>query len=223
MESIERVEKTGIFEVDRVLGGGAVRGSVTLLAGFPGVGKSTLLHQVLNGLVRGKLGGRYVSNEECLPEMEILKRRCDFSGYAFDCWSKAVPDYSVGALVVDSLNGFNLRPHALIKLVGDLVQYAIRERSVVFVTSKLTTRGTLSLPAQIEHLVHVVAYLESVDEHSKLRRLRVDKNRFGASGSEILELTEHGFVTPQSECCPACGTRLTEASAARLRASEGER
>ena len=186
---------SGFDEFDRVLGGGFVPGSVVLLGGDPGVGKSTLLLQVV-AAVPGERQAIYVSGEE---SAEQIAARATRLGVA-DRPLALLTDTSVAAItaaasragaaivVVDSIQTMAVdeQPAAagsvtqLRESVGAFVRFAKREGIVVVLIGHVTKEGVIAGPRVVEHMVDTVLYFES-DPSSRFRVVRAVKNRFGAS------------------------------------------
>ena len=195
---------TGIEELDRVLGGGAVLGSVILVGGDPGVGKSTLLLQALAGISRRGPSTLYASGEESVAQVALRARRLGL----IDEGAKKDPAREVqlvGAsdvadvehatklsspvcIVVDSvqvLRSSDLDSAAgsvsqLREVTARLVDLAKRERAAVFLVGHVTKDGALAGPKVLEHLVDVVLAFEGERGHA-FRTLRASKNRFGSA------------------------------------------
>jgi DNA repair protein RadA/Sms len=191
---------TGIGEFDRVLGGGLVPGSVVLVGGDPGVGKSTLLLQAAGALARRELPVLYVSGEESLAQVSERGRRlgADAPGLylAAETSLEAVLEQIAGlkpALVIaDSIQ--TVWSHALESAAGSLSQVrevagrltevAKREEISVWLIGHVTKEGSLAGPRALEHLVDTVVYFEGDRQHSH-RILRATKNRFGPTDEKI--------------------------------------
>ncbi len=201
---------TGVAEWDRVLGGGLVPGSVTLLFGEPGVGKSTLLLQVLAGAAADGATVLLVSAEESasqvrrraerlgpLPDTLLVAPTADLSAAA-----AAVADARPSVVVVDSVQtvtdpgaagvpGSVAQVRACVDRLADL---AHRSGAAVVVVGHVTKDGDLAGPRTLEHLVDTVLSFEG-DRHHRLRMLRALKHRFGATGEVgLFEMGETGLV-----------------------------
>jgi len=207
-ESIRRA--TGLAELDRVLGGGLVQGSVVLVGGDPGIGKSTLALQACGALARQGLPVLYVAGEES-PEQ--VRLRADRLGMAepgvlivAETGAEAVTDLIASsrpaAVVVDSIQ--TLHTSALGSAPGSVGQ--VRESAGVLVAcakasgvacilvGHVTKEGTLAGPRVLEHLVDTVLYFEGDGAHA-LRVLRAVKNRFGSTNEvAVFEMGEGGLV-----------------------------
>lgn len=202
---------TGIAEFDRVLGGGIVLGSVVLIGGDPGIGKSTLLTQTAAYLSRRAGKTLYVSGEESAPQ---IKRRAERLGVTAsdDLMLHTETDVTLieGAIrqeaprfvIVDSIQ--TMAHPEVESLPGSVVQvraataYLTRiaksENIPVFLVGHVTKEGSLAGPRVLEHMVDTVLTFEG-DRHSFYRLLRAAKNRFGSTDEiGIFEMQEHGLV-----------------------------
>jgi DNA repair protein RadA/Sms len=188
---------TGVLEVDRVLGGGIVPGSVTLLGGEPGIGKSTLLLQLLAKLANGGAPCLLVSAEESAQQVRLRAERLGaLSPNLFIVAETALPgvlgavDHLDPAFVaVDSIQTIfdpDLGSQAgtvtqVRECAGALVQRAKQAGPAVWLVGHVTKDGQLAGPRQLEHLVDTVLSFEG-DRHHGLRMLRAVKHRFGSTG-----------------------------------------
>ncbi len=184
----------GIAELDRVLGGGIVPGSVILIGGDPGIGKSTLLLQVLAGLM-GQLDCLYVSGEESLQQINMRAKRLGLEVSTLHCLTEtnveqilSVADKEQPAMiVVDSIQTLYCEQIAsapgsvsqVRESAAGLVRYAKQRNCAMVLVGHVTKDGTLAGPRILEHMVDTVLYFQS-DEGSRYRVIRVFKNRFGA-------------------------------------------
>jgi DNA repair protein RadA/Sms len=199
---------TGIGELDRVLGGGAVLGAVVLVGGDPGVGKSTLLLQALAGLASRGVKALYVSGEESAGQTAERARRL---GIADDLLVLAASDLAdieksiesarPKAMVVDSVQ--TIRSDALESAAGTVSQLrevtsrltdlCKREGIATFLVGHVTKEGQLAGPKVLEHLVDTVLSFEGERGHA-FRALRTTKNRFGsATEVGVFEMTVDGM------------------------------
>lgn len=206
---------TGIGELDRVLGGGAVLGGVTLLGGDPGVGKSTLLLQALACLAAKGCRSLYVSGEESAAQTAARARRVargqGEAGAAdqllvlaendLDVIERVIAEVKPTALVVDSVQ--TVRSSSLESAAGTvsqlrevaarMVDRAKRDRIATFLVGHVTKDGTLAGPKVLEHLVDTVLAFEGERGHA-FRALRAQKNRFGsATEVGVFEMTAEGM------------------------------
>ncbi len=209
MEPDDRV-RTGIGELDRVLGGGVVRGSLVLIGGDPGVGKSTLLLQAARALAQAAPPVLYVTAEESAAQ---VKMRADRLGIATDgllLWPEndlsvvqaQLDDVKPRALVIDSIQTVFLPD--LESAPGSVAQ--VRECGArlmtlakglgiaTFLVGHVTKEGALAGPRVLEHLVDTVLYFEG-ERHHSYRVLRAVKNRFGSTNEiGVFEMVEGGLV-----------------------------
>jgi len=209
MERDDRV-RTGIGELDRVLGGGVVRGSLVLIGGDPGVGKSTLLLQAARALAQAAPPVLYVTAEESAAQ---VKMRADRLGIATDgllLWPENdlsvvqghLDDVKPRALVIDSIQTVFLPD--LESAPGSVAQ--VRECGArlmtlakglgiaTFLVGHVTKEGALAGPRVLEHLVDTVLYFEG-ERHHSYRVLRAVKNRFGSTNEiGVFEMVEGGLV-----------------------------
>jgi DNA repair protein RadA/Sms len=186
--------KVGINELDRVLGGGIVAGSVILIGGDPGIGKSTLLLQVLACLV-ARLKCLYVSGEESLQQINMRAIRLGLEVDKLACLTEtsveqilAVAEKERPALIViDSIQTlYSEQIHSAPGSVSQvresaagLVRYAKQMNCAMVLVGHVTKDGALAGPRILEHMVDVVLYFQS-DQGSRYRVIRAFKNRFGA-------------------------------------------
>ena len=201
---------TGWGEIDRVLGGGLVRGSVILVGGEPGVGKSTLLLQIAG--VLGDGGARVIvaSAEESAHQVAMRAERCGVSASGVDLVSDDDVDAIVAlaeesdpaVLIVDSIQtvGVTEIPSApggvaqVRESAARLIRLAKTSGVVVVLVGHVTKEGGLAGPKILEHMVDVVLYLEG-DPDRGLRVLRSNKNRFGATHvSGMFDMQGDGLV-----------------------------
>ncbi|MGH7388401.1 MAG: DNA repair protein RadA [Candidatus Rokuibacteriota bacterium] len=210
--SLERTERlrTGIGELDRVLGGGVVPGSLVLIGGDPGAGKSTVLLQAARALAEAAPPVLYVSGEESTAQ---LKLRADRLGIATDgllLWSEN--DLSVvqaeldtvkpRALVVDSIQTVFLPELesapgsvAQVRECGARLMTLAKGRGLAtFIVGHVTKDGSLAGPRVLEHLVDTVLYFEG-EQHHAYRVLRAVKNRFGSTNEiGVFQMAERGLM-----------------------------
>jgi DNA repair protein RadA/Sms len=205
-----RARATGVDELDRVLGGGIVPGSVVLLAGEPGVGKSTLLLEVAHRFAEG--GGRslIVTGEESMAQVRLRAERTGsihpelFLAAENDLGAllSHIDAVGPGLLVVDSVqtissgavdSGAGGVPQ--IRAVAAALIGVAKERGIATVlVGHVTKDGGIAGPRVLEHLVDVVLHFEG-DRHSSLRLVRATKNRYGAADEVgCFEMREDGMV-----------------------------
>ncbi len=192
-QKIARID-IGINELDRVLGGGIVPGSVILIGGDPGIGKSTLLLQVLAGLM-GRLKCLYVSGEESLQQINMRARRLNLDVGALPCLTETNVEQILNVaqkekpelIVVDSIQTLHSEqvesaPGSVSQVresAAGLVRYAKQMNCAMVLIGHVTKDGALAGPRILEHMVDAVLYFQS-DEGSRYRVIRAFKNRFGA-------------------------------------------
>jgi len=205
----ENRTRSGIGEFDRVLGGGVVPGSVILIGGDPGIGKTTLLLQALPRLVGSGQKVLYVSGEES-PQQ--IKLRGDRLGVQSPCLYilaetsleeifKAVQDVQPSALVVDSIQTVSTdqitsAPGSVSQVQEVAVQlmgFAKRSGVPVFLIGHVTKEGAIAGPRLLEHIVDTVLYFEGDKGHT-YRILRAVKNRFGSTNEiGVFEMKDTGL------------------------------
>jgi DNA repair protein RadA/Sms len=187
---------TGMAELDRVLGGGLVPGSVTLLGGEPGIGKSTLLLQLAEHVSRSA-ATLYLSAEESTAQIGLRARRLGLGGVGLrviaDTDLEAVMtrarDEGARLLIVDSIQTVQLASVGtaagavtqLKECTAQLVRFAKSTGTSVVIVGHVTKDGAIAGPRVLEHLVDTVLYFES-DASSRFRNVRATKNRFGSVG-----------------------------------------
>lgn len=192
-EKVARIS-IGIDELDRVLGGGIVPGSVVLIGGDPGIGKSTLLLQVLAGLM-GQLKCLYVSGEESLQQINMRAKRLGLDVGPLRCLTETNVEQILGVaqnekpglVVVDSIQTLHSEqvqsaPGSVSQVretAAGLVRYAKQMNCAMVLIGHVTKDGSLAGPRILEHMVDAVLYFQS-DEGSRYRVIRAFKNRFGA-------------------------------------------
>lgn len=202
--------RVGIGELDRVLGGGLVTGSLTLLGGDPGVGKSTLLLMAMQAFASRGIRVLYVSAEESARQVRLRAERLGVSGdelyllaeTGLDAMAAAVEEVKPRVLVLDSVQ--TLQDPELDGVpgsIGQVRQVAARAMQIAkgkdiatFLVGHVTKEGNLAGPRALEHLVDTVLYFEG-DGSSALRVLRATKNRFGSTGElGMFEMREEGLA-----------------------------
>lgn len=199
---------TGMAEFDRVLGGGLVPGSVVLLGGDPGVGKSTLLQQVA-ALLPADLQVCYASGEESLRQIGQRSRRLGLTRPSLKLMAEtsleSVLDQAgktqARVLIIDSMqtmasSDIPSAPGSVTQLrecVSRIVQFAKQKEVAVFIVGHVTKEGAIAGPRVVEHMVDTVLYFEN-DPSSRYTMIRSVKNRFGASSEMgVFAMTETGF------------------------------
>jgi len=202
--------KTGIAEMDRVLGGGIVAGSAILVGGDPGIGKSTLLLQVLHRLASGGKRVLYVSGEESASQIRLRADRIGAASknlfvlveVALENILRQIRDVAPEAIVIDSIQ--TVYSALLSSAPGSVGQ--VREASErlivlskktgipVFLVGHVTKDGSIAGPKVLEHMVDTVLYFEGDSGHS-YRIIRGIKNRFGPTNEiGVFEMRDRGLV-----------------------------
>jgi DNA repair protein RadA/Sms len=204
----ERVS-TSIAELDRVLGGGVVAGSVVLAAGEPGIGKSTLMLQIAESLSK-RASVLYVSGEESLKQIRLRAQRLGTLSASLQLLSETdlfAIEHAIGELkpnfvIVDSIQTTSRGdlPSAAgsVSQVRECAAYltmiAKQTATTIFIVGHVTKEGAIAGPRTLEHIVDVVLYFEG-ERHKQFRILRGIKNRFGATNEVgIFEMTEKGLI-----------------------------
>ena len=200
---------TGMGELDRVLGGGAVKGSLVLVGGAPGIGKSTLMLQICDHLCRtAKV--LYVSGEESERQIKLRAERLQVRGEGLSLLSEtnlenvidAVHAVSPDVLIVDSIqtlyHGDVTAAPGSISQVKEctmaLMQLAKGEGLTIFVIGHVNKEGSIAGPKVLEHMVDCVLYFEG-ERHMAYRILRAAKNRFGATNEiGVFEMEDGGLA-----------------------------
>lgn len=200
---------TGMGELDRVLGGGAVAGSLVLVGGAPGIGKSTLLLQICNCLCQGRRV-LYVSGEESERQIKLRGDRLGvhpenlyvLSETRLSDILEAVESLKPDILIADSIqtlyNEENESSPGSISQVKDctmsLMQLSKSQGITVFVVGHINKDGNIAGPKVLEHMVDCVLYFEG-DQNSSYRLLRAAKNRFGSTNEiGVFEMLESGLA-----------------------------
>ena len=200
---------TGMGELDRVLGGGAVKGSLVLVGGAPGVGKSTLMLQICGSLCK-KNRVLYVSGEESVRQLKLRAQRLGVEGgnllvlseTALEDVLQSVSEEEPDILIVDSIqtlyNSALDSPPGSIGQVKDctmaLMQLAKGRSVTVFVIGHVNKEGSIAGPKVLEHMVDCVLYFEG-ERHMAYRILRAAKNRFGATNEiGVFEMEDVGLT-----------------------------
>lgn len=201
--------KTNIKELDRVLGGGIVKGSLVLVGGDPGIGKSTILLQMCRNLVHAGTEVLYVSGEESLAQIKMRAERigtfdkdmlllCDND---MDNISAAIQKSHVSVVVIDSIQTMVVEelgtaPGTVTQVrevTARLMQLAKQEEIAIFIVGHVTKEGTVAGPRTLEHMVDSVLYFEG-DSNNGFRLLRGVKNRFGSTNEiGVFTMTETGL------------------------------
>lgn len=209
MEAEDRV-LTHIGELDRVLGGGIVPASLTLVGGDPGIGKSTLLLQVCQKLSNDHRKVLYISGEESLKQIKIRANR--IGSFSEDLLLLCETDLSIieetvknvkpEVVVIDSIQtmyseAVTAAPGSVTQVreaTGNLLRLAKGFGVSIFIVGHVTKDGTVAGPRVLEHMVDAVLYFEG-DRHASYRILRGVKNRFGSTNEiGVFEMRESGLI-----------------------------
>lgn len=219
--------RVGIGELDRVLGGGLVTGSLTLLGGDPGVGKSTLLLMAMNAIARRGVRVLYVSAEESARQVRLRAERLGVASEqlfllaetSIEAAAAAVEEVQPRVLVLDSvqtlhnadLDGIPGAISQVRQVAAKAMQIAKGKDVATFLVGHVTKDGTLAGPRALEHLVDTVLYAEG-DGATTLRVLRATKNRFGSTGEiGLFEMREDGLVEVPDASARLLSERVADA------------
>ena len=210
VEAVDELRfNTGMSELDRVLGGGAVKGSLVLVGGAPGIGKSTLMLQICDHLCRFA-NVLYVSGEESERQIKLRAQRLGIGEDGLYLYSEtnlddivaAVEEQKPDILIVDSIqtiyNGDSGSSPGSVAQVKEctlaLMHLAKGMGVTVFVVGHINKEGSLAGPKVLEHMVDCVLHFEG-EEHNSYRILRAAKNRFGATNEiGVFEMVDRGLV-----------------------------
>ena len=199
---------TGLPELDRVLGGGLVQGSVVLIGGDPGIGKSTLLIQALASLAQ-RMPALYVSGEESAEQIGMRARRLELPTEQLHLLTEtgverilqAAAKHNPQVMVMDSIQTFyseqlQSAPGSVAQVresAAQLVRFAKQTGTSLFLVGHVTKEGALAGPRVLEHMVDTVLYFEG-ESGSQIRLVRAIKNRFGAVNElGVFAMTERGL------------------------------
>ena len=204
-----RVE-SGIEELDRVLGGGIVAGSLVLIGGAPGIGKSTIVIQMADHL--GRTGGKvlYVSGEESERQIKMRGERLGLQANNLFILpetnlqnvvaetEKLRPNFvivdSIQTIFSDKIESAPGSVSQVREVASEFMMFAKQTGTPVFLTGHVTKEGSIAGPKTLEHIVDTVIYFEG-DRHHNHRIIRATKNRFGAANEiGIFEMTNAGLV-----------------------------
>lgn len=202
-------KSTGIGELDRVLGGGIVTGSLVLVGGDPGIGKSTLLLQVCRNLTARQEKVLYISGEESLQQIKLRANRMgEFSDSLLilcetnlENIREAIQRIQPSVVIIDSIQtmyneNVSSAPGSVSQVresTGVLLQIAKGMGVTVFIVGHVTKEGVVAGPRVLEHMVDTVLYFEG-DRHAAYRILRGVKNRFGSTNEiGVFEMREDGL------------------------------
>lgn len=206
-ESEQRI-KTGMQELDRVLGGGIVEGSLVLVGGDPGIGKSTLLLQMC-GALSSSLKILYASGEESVKQIKIRADRLSVNNENilmvtetnFENINNLIEDIKPQVVILDSIQTvyseqLTSAPGSVSQVrevTGQLMRIAKGMGITVFIVGHVTKEGAIAGPRVLEHMVDTVLYFEG-ERHQNYRILRAVKNRFGSTNElGLFEMTQQGL------------------------------
>lgn len=227
MKSEERIP-TGIGELDRVLGGGIVTGSLSLVGGDPGIGKSTLLLQVCRNLVNAKRKVLYISGEESAHQIKMRAERVG----AFDnelllfCETnleeiingihKVRPEFvvidSIQTMYSEELTAAAGSVSQVREVTAQMMRIAKEENIAVFIVGHVTKEGVVAGPRTLEHMVDTVLYFEG-EREAAYRILRGVKNRFGSTNEiGVFEMCGNGLVEVENPSKMMLNGRPVDAS-----------
>ncbi len=201
---------SGMDELDRVLGGGIVKGSLVLVGGDPGIGKSTLLLQVCKNLSDLNKSVLYVSGEESLQQIKIRSNRIGkfkdslqlFCETNLDIIKEVIQSKKPEFVIIDSIQTMyneevGSAPGSVSQVresTGILMQVAKGMGITIFIVGHVTKEGVVAGPRVLEHMVDTVLYFEG-DRHESYRILRGVKNRFGSTNEiGVFEMRNEGLV-----------------------------
>ena len=201
---------SGMAELDRVLGGGIVPGSLVLVGGDPGIGKSTILLQVCKNLAAAGVSTLYVSGEESLKQIKMRAARIgNFTNdVKFMCENSleqiegTITREKPKVVIIDSIQTMcneeiSSAPGSVSQVresTSVLMQLAKKQGVMIFIVGHVTKEGTVAGPRVLEHMVDTVLYFEG-DRHAAYRILRGVKNRFGSTNEiGVFEMREDGLA-----------------------------
>jgi len=206
--NVDRLD-SGSKELNLVLGGGIVLGSLTLIGGSPGIGKSTLLLKIAGNLAHKDLSVLYVSGEESASQIKLRGDRLDANSDNLYLLSEIVlenieaeieaKDYSL--IIIDSIQtiysgDISSAPGSVTQvraITFELMRIAKSKNIPIFIIGHITKDGSIAGPRVLEHMVDTVLYFEG-DSNSDLRLLRGFKNRFGSTNEVgLFEMDNYGF------------------------------
>lgn len=232
--------KTKLVELNRVLGGGVVPGSLVLIGGDPGIGKSTLLLQVSQQLA--EIGGKvlYVSGEESAEQIKMRAERLSSIDTEFYLYaetdmneiSRAIEKLEPDYVIIDSIQTMTQPDVTSVagsvsqvrETTAELLKIAKTNGIAIFIVGHVTKEGSIAGPRMLEHMVDTVLYFEG-DKHHTFRILRAVKNRFGSTNEiGIFEMREHGLEEVMNPSQVFLEERLADATgSAIVVAMEGTR
>lgn len=209
VENEERIP-TGIHELDRVLGGGIVKGSLSLVGGDPGIGKSTLLLQVCRNLANSKRKVLYISGEESMHQIKMRAERIGtfeeemllYCETDLDAITNAIlktkPEFavidSIQTMYSEDLSSAAGSVSQVREVTAAMMRVAKENNIAVFIVGHVTKEGVVAGPRTLEHMVDTVLYFEG-EREAAYRILRGVKNRFGSTNEiGVFEMRETGLA-----------------------------
>ncbi len=230
--------KTGMGELDRVLGGGLVKGSLILVGGDPGIGKSTLLLQICENIGKDKKI-LYVSGEESEKQIKVRAERLgtvDAQLYlisendvevVLECINSVQPDVviidSIQTMHIDQIQSSAGSVPQVRETTNALMRVAKSENISMFIVGHVTKDGALAGPRVLEHMVDCVLYFEG-DKQSSFRILRAVKNRFGSTNEiGVFNMTNKGLIEVQNPSAMLLEGRCDSSGSAIVCTMEGSR
>ena len=232
--------KTDLDELNRVLGGGVVPGSMVLIGGDPGIGKSTLLLQVSQQLSKLDDHVLYVSGEESAQQIKMRAERLSDRNNQFYVYSETDmglikqtieqlrPNYvvidSIQTMVHPDITSAAGSVSQVRENTAELMQIAKTNNITIFIVGHVTKEGSLAGPRMLEHMVDTVLYFEG-ERHHTFRILRAVKNRFGSTNEiGIFEMRQEGLVEVKNPSEAFLEERLADATGSAIVCSmEGTR
>jgi DNA repair protein RadA/Sms len=201
---------TGIAEFDRALGGGLVSGSMVLIGGDPGIGKSTLMLQAMHSLTAGGHRSVYVSGEESIKQIRLRGQRLKtlssdllvVAEVAVEAILNMIESVKPEVVVIDSIQTmFNADLSSAPGTVSQVREAAVRlmllakkTETAIFLVGHVTKEGAIAGPKLLEHMVDTVLYFEG-DQNHMFRILRTVKNRFGSTNEiGVFEMKDDGLA-----------------------------
>lgn len=239
VEPADRV-RSGINEIDNILGGGFIRAGVVLIAGQPGVGKSTLLMQISNLIASSGHKVLYVSGEESLAQVADRARRLLVSDRVAIDFASSVNAADIASsvtsakydfVVVDSIQTLQLEeissaPGSVSQITNCtniLIRAAKASNTVLMIVGHVTKEGNIAGPKILEHLVDVVLQFEG-DRYGMFKTLRASKNRYGSTNEvAIMDMTESGLRIVDNPSAYLLKERTNEDGSIILASMDGSR
>lgn len=220
--------RTGISEFDRVLGGGIVPGTVNLVGGEPGIGKSTLLLKILSSVAEKGKRGLYISGEESPYQVGLRAKRMEIESEnlmilpetSLTNIIKGIDKISPSVLIIDSIqttydSDITSSPGSVSQVrecASQLIRIAKQKGLTIFLVGHVTKVGMIAGPRTLEHMVDTVLYLEG-DRTQSFRILRAVKNRFGSINEiGVFEMTRGGLVEVENPSLSFLDDRTSNSS-----------